>query len=45
MTTTIPQSNGSKILLTLPIPSFKSLLMMNHAKNQIMLMPKLLEQL
>ena len=35
MITTIPQSNGSKILLTFPIPSFKSLLIMNHAKNQI----------
>ena len=35
MPTTIAQSKGSKILLTLPIPSFKSLLIMNHAKNHI----------
>ena len=33
--TTIKQSNGSKILLTFPIPSFKSLLMINHAINHI----------
>ena len=35
ITTTIAQSNGRRILLTFPIPSFKSLLIMNHAKNQI----------
>jgi hypothetical protein len=35
MTTTITHNSGSRILLTLPIPSFKSLLRMNHAINQI----------
>ena len=33
--TTIKQRTGNKTLLTLPIPSFKSLLIINHAINQI----------
>ncbi len=35
MPNTIKQSNGNKIWLTLPIPSFKSLRRIRQANNQI----------
>ena len=36
--TTITQSMGSKILLTFPIPSFKSALIMAHTASQMITM-------